>query len=172
MNLRELFGKKQRICDMAIPQDEYKGRCMYSTNQLFLNMAKVCTFDNYGLQKHWGTEMSNALKPIMRVEVKKDNKAQDLKREAIIKNIIVAFFGDDYEEYDYESLKNDYIEAIEAEGHNVKDFDIKTLVDQNKQAYINYFEKLKKINFKDYKNELWNMSNEFINDVRAAYANE
>ena len=157
---------------MAIPQDEYKGRCMYTTNQLFLNMAKICAFDNYGLQKHWGSEMKGALMPVMKMKVKKDNRAEDLKRDAIIENVITAFFGDNYEDLNYESLKNDYIEAIESEGYDIDNFDIETLANQNRHCYINYFEKLKKINFKDYKNELWNMSNDFINDVRAAYANE
>lgn len=171
MNLRQLFGK-HRVCDMAISRREYANKCFFMTDQLFVNMAKICTFDNHGLQKHWGKEMANALKPVMSVEVKNDNKAQELKRAVMIGNVIIAPLGDNYEEYDYDSLKNDYYEAITSEGYSIDSFDIKTIVNRNRQCYINYFEKLKKINFSDYKNELWSMSNDFINDVRAAYANE
>ena len=66
----------------------------------------------------------------------------------------------------------DYVEAITSEGYSFDDFDVESIVNRNKQCYINYFEKLKKVPFDDYKPYLWNMSNEFINDVRAAYANE
>lgn len=173
MNLRELFGKKQRVCDMAYEQREYIALCAAMSDKLFVNLAKICTFDNYGLQKHWGAEASNSLMPLMRRKLDNDNKkTQPQKRELIIKHIITGVFGENYEEYDYESLKEDYVEAIESEGYSFDDFDVESIVNRNKQCYINYFEKLKKVPFDDYKPYLWNMSNEFINDVRAAYANE
>ena len=169
---KRLFRRLELMCDSVLMKNEYAYKCLFSTNYLFLYMAKICVFDNYGLQKHWGAEMSNVLNPLMRIKVKNDNRKQELKRKLITENIITDFFGDNYEEYGYDFLRFDYVEAIESEGCNIKDFNIKDIVNRNRQCYINYFEKLKKINFKDYKNELWNMSNEFINDVRAAYANE
>lgn len=173
MNLKQLFGKSQRVCDMAYEQHDYIDLCVAMSNKLFINLAKICSFDDYGLQKHWGSEASNSLMPVLKRKLDNDNKkTQSQKRELIIKHIITGVFGENYEECDYETLKDSYVDAITSEGYDVDDFDIESIVNRNKQCYINYFEKLKKAPFDDYKPYLWNMSNEFINDVRAAYANE
>ena len=172
MNLRQIFRKPQRVCDKAYEQNDYIGLCVIASERLLVNLAKICTFDKYGLQKHWGSEASACLMPVMRRKINNDNKSQTKKREIIIKHVITGLFGNNYEEYGYDLLKNDYVEAITSEGYDVGDFDIESIINRNKECYINYFEKLKIASFDNYKEDLWNMSNDFINDVRAAYANE
>lgn len=174
MNLKEMIEKRNKdklspICDMAIEQDKFEDRCTSLSTQVYLNMAKICLFDDNGLQKHWAKEMVGALIPLMRLKLKidKGSKSQSKKRESFIKTMITDFLGENYEEYDYDSMKELFVAAIMEEGYNLKDFDIKSVVEKNKGCFINYFEKLKKINFLNFYTELWDYATEFIDDVRA-----
>ncbi len=171
MKLKELFGKRrlQPIYDMAVEQDYFDDKCFSLSPQVYTNMAKICLYNDYGLQKHWVKEMVAALTPVMQAKIKTDkSKSQYKKREVFVKAFITSYLGVGYEEYDYPTMKNFFVAAITDEGDKIGHFDIEGTVNVCKECFVKYLDKLKKIDFDNYYTELWQYGLEFVNDVRQA----
>lgn len=168
MNLKRALKVKdelQRVQDMAISRNAYVLLCLSNFPQFFKNLAKICSFDDIGLQKHWGSEAITKLQDVLVVKLKKDNKkTQYEKREAFIENFIQGYMGENYEEYNYVDKREWFIGAIESEGYNANDFDIESIINSNRDRVIRLFERLKTVSFTSSREDLINIMNDFIYD--------
>ncbi len=168
MNLKRALKVKdelQRVQDMAISRDAYVLLCLSNFSQFFKNLAKICSFDDIGLQKHWGSEAITKLQDVLVVKLKKDNKkTQYEKRKAFIENFIQGYMGENYEEYNYVDKREWFISAIESEGYNANDFDIENIINSNRDRVIRLFESLKTVSFTSSREDLINIMNDFICD--------
>lgn len=166
MNIKQIMkirDELQRVQDMAIKRKAYTLLCLQSFPQFFKNLAKICSFNDRNLQKHWGSEAITKLQDVLTVKVKVDKgNAEQVKREAFIEYFINGYLGDNYEEYNYEDKRNWFEGAIADEGYNPKDFDIRVIIDTNRDRMISLFEKLKTVPFQSTRDDLIDIMNEFI----------
>lgn len=87
MNLKRVLKVKdelQRVQDMAISRNAYVLLCLSNFPQFFKNLAKICSFDDIRLQKHWGSEAITKLQDVLVVKLKKDNKKRSTKNGRLL----------------------------------------------------------------------------------------
>ena len=165
LNLKKLQAviNARRINDMAIHRNKYLTLCFNNWGEIFENLAKICLFDNIELQKHWGSECVTKIYDILLdVELKDDNKAQNKKRKAFNTDFIEVRMGKRYEEYSYKKKHVWFEKAIEDEGFDIRDFDIETVVENNRERMIRFFERLKVIPYTITRDNLIDLMNKFI----------
>lgn len=156
-----------RIADMAEHRDDYVEKCTDRFDQFFENLAKICIFQGKcNTVNHWLSELRAHIIPLLKKEVKNDNKAQDRKRKAFIEGFIIETLGHNYDCYESEA-EEVFTNAIDSEKSLIRELslslDIKDITMMHKDRIIELFEGLKNISLPNFQNDLEILIDNFLN---------